>query len=191
MRSLLDRVAGLVSSRRGGGISPGMSERRRRVELRAPALFDRPCPEAFRRRLQASAPTLDCVYFGDGQWIIVVHRGDGPRVVEGQKMHWNAATHGIRDLSVYQQAALMREGWAGLYQFAAVEPCEAHAVEALRRLRASALDVERALRTAGDESRSVRRLAANAAERLDFIQTEGRSIHRFARRRPVSINLPA
>ena len=68
---------------------------------------------------------------------------------------------------------------------------EAHAVEALRRLRASALDVERALRTAGDESRSVRRLAANAAERLDFIQTGGRSIHRFARRRPVSINLPA
>lgn len=164
---------------------------RRSAGLRAPVVFDRACPETFRRRLQASAPTLDCVYFGDGQWIIVVYRGPSPRVAEGRKLHWNAATTGIRDLSVYQQAALMREGWAGLYQFAAVEPCETHAVEALRRLAASTRAAERALEVAVRESQGASRKALLQAERLDFIHTEARSIHRHSSRRPVSIIRPA
>lgn len=153
--------------------------------------MDRRCPEAFRRRLQASAPTLDCVYFGDGHWIIVVYRGDGPRRLEGEKLHWNAAVHGIADLSVYQQAALMREGWAGLHQFQAVEPCERHAVEALRKFYATEADVRAGMQAAGDESRSVSRKLRLAAERADFLATEARSIWRHSVRRPVSIIRPS
>lgn len=166
---------------RGGARSHG---------LRAPAIMDRRCPEAFRRRLQSSVPTLDCVYFGDGHWIIVVYRGDGVRRREGEKLHWNAAVHGISDLSVYQQAALMREGWAGLYQFQAAEPCERHALEAMRRYYATDAEVRAGLLAAGDESRAVSHKARVAAERADFMQTEARSIWRHSRRRPVSIIRP-
>jgi len=179
---MLSRLMGRASSQaRGGARSHG---------LRAPVVMDRRCPEAFRRRLQLSAPTLDCVYFGDGQWIIVVYRGDGPRRREGEKLHWNAATLGITDPSVYQQAALMRDGWAGLHQFAAVEPCEQHAVEALRKFHATDADVRAGLQAAGDESRSVSRKRRLAAERSDFLETEARSIWRHTVRRPVSIIRP-
>lgn len=179
---LLSRLTGWASSRqRGGARSRG---------LRAPVVMDRRCPEAFRRRLQASAPTLDCVYFGNGHWIIVVYRGDTPRRQSGEKLHWEAATAGITDLSVYQQAALMREGWAGLHQFLADEPCERHAVDALRKFYATDAEVRAGLQAAGDESRSVFRKRRVAAERQDFIDTEARSIWHHTVRRPVSIIRP-
>lgn len=185
----LQRLVGRVSSPGVGGIRSD-GRRRRRLGARAPVLFDRACPDAFRRRLQASEPTLDCVYFGDGQWIIVVFRGDTARVREGQRLYRDAAVQGIRDLSVYQQAALMRDGWAGLYQFAAHEPTEAHALEALRRVRASWRDAERGLEVASAESNGATRRLQLAAERQDFIQAEARAIHRFSRRKPVSIIAP-
>ena len=152
--------------------------------------MDRRCPDAFRRRLQASSPDLDCVYFGDGHWLVVVWRGPTARCHDGRKLAWEVRQLGISDLSVHQQAALMAEGWAGVYQFQAPEPTEAHAVEALRRFYATDAEVRAGLAAAVDASCSEPRKRRLQAERLDFIQTEARAIHRFTSRRPVSIIRP-
>lgn len=152
--------------------------------------MDRRCPEAFRRRLQASAPDLDCVYFGDGQWIVVVWRGPSARCHDGRKLAWEVRTLGISDLSVHQQAALMAEGWAGLYQFAAAEPSEAHAIEALRRYYATDAEVRAGLAAAVEHSLNGETKRRNAAWRADFLETEARAIFRHTVRRPVSIIRP-